>query len=749
MPKKREEHEESFEVVDNNPDMNPSYPEYRDDQDPPGETPGDGVQTADLMEAEEEPEAEEIRTDAWLLSRASEMYTKSTDYLDANITNQWEKNLSHFNNQHAPGSTYDKQNFRRSNTFRPKTRANIKSQEAGMAAAAFATKDLVQISPQDPTNEVQIASAKINKTLLQYRLEKSIPWFLTVQGAYQDTKNYGICVTHQYWSYKEDTEVLPALDEEGNVVTEVDTETGKAIPMGYEERTVREDTLKIDNIPPENFRFEPMCDWRNPVESSPYLICLFPMYAGDVQEMMQNSDPKTGKPAWRKYDLNAILTSRREEYSRTRWAREGRNRVAPDREQEGNTFTTVWAHMNIMKVNGEDIVWWTLGTELVLTDPMKLTEAYPHLKEGQRPFTIGFSNIEAHKNYPASDNELASGLQKEINDVANQRLDNVKLVLNKRYFVKRGAQVDLDALVRNVPGGGVMMGDPEKDVNVVNTPDVTGSSYQEQDRLSVEMDEIVGGFSQSSVQNSRNLNETVGGMGLMEQSAGAVEDYSIKVFIATWMEPCVRQCVQLEQYYETDEVVMTLAAKEAGIWQRYGTTEIPDGVLRQELTCNVDVGIGNTDPVRRVEKLIFGVSKTAEMPGMAARIKPQPIADEIFGALGHKDSSRYFMTDEEFAKNQEGKEPEIPPELQIKQAELQMRTEENRMRDERERIRMEDEKELGYAKLALDKELKLEEVYNRLGVEQAKNKTARDTAAMKEANKAQELSIKRATGSGI
>ena len=89
----------------------------------------------------------------------------------------------------------------------------------------------------------------------------------------------------------------------------------------------------------------------------------------------------------------------------------GRYRDEPDREQEGNTFTTVWAHMNIMKVNGEDIVWWTLGTELVLTDPMKLTEAYPHLKEGQRPFTIGFSNIEAHKNYPASDNELAEGNQ--------------------------------------------------------------------------------------------------------------------------------------------------------------------------------------------------------------------------------------------------------------------------------------------------------------------------------------------------
>jgi hypothetical protein len=746
LPNKREE-DSSYEIVDNLT-TNPSYPEYRDDQDPPGESPADGVSTGDLLSDEEEPSADLIQTDAWMLSRAEEIYRTSTDYMDANITNQWEKNLSHFNSQHAPGSSYDKQNFKRSRTFRPKTRANIKTQEAGMAAAAFATKELVQITAQDPTDEVQIASAKISKTMLQYRLEKSIPWFLTVQGAYQDTKNYGICVTHQYWSYKEDTEVLPAFDEAGAPVTEMDQD-GTETSMGYEERTVREDTLKIDNIPPENFRFDPMCDWRNPAESSPYIVCLFPMYAGDVLEMMQNDGTKVGQNAWRKYDLNAILTSRREEYSRTRWAREGRDRTAPDRDQEGNAFTTVWAHMNIVKVNGEDVVFWTLGTNMVLTDAMKLTEAYPHLKAGQRPFTVGFSNIEAHKNYPAGDNELASGLQVEINDVANQRLDNVKLVLNKRYFVKRGAQVDLDALVRNVPGGGVMMGDPEKDVNVVNTPDVTGSSYQEQDRLSVEMDEIVGGFSQSSVQNSRNLNETVGGMGLMEQSAGAVEDYAIKVFIETWMEPCVRQCVQLEQYYETDEVVMTLAAKDSGIWQRYGTKEIPDGVLRQELTCRVDVGIGNTDPVRRVEKLIFGVSKTAEMPGMAARIKPQPIADEIFGALGHKDSSRYFMSDEEFAQEQEGKEPDTPPEIALKQRELEIREEENRMRDNREVARLEQDRELGFAKIAADKDLKLEELYQKLGVEQDKNKTTRDIAAVKEANKSQELSIKRSTGSGI
>jgi hypothetical protein len=390
-----------------------------------------------------------------------------------------------------------------------------------------------------------------------------------------------------------------------------------------------------------------------------------------------------------------------------------------------------------------------LGTQLLLTDAIKVTEAFPHLKRGQRPFTLGFSNIEAHKNFPAGDNELAAGLQSEINDVANQRLDNVKLVLNKRYFVKRGAQVDLDALVRNVPGGGVMMNDPDRDVVTINTPDVTGSSYQEQDRLSIEMDELVGGFSQSSVQNARNMNETVGGMGLLEQSAGAVEDYSMRIFMETWMEPTLTQLVQLIQYYETDEVVLALAAKDAGVWQRYGMDAVTDDLLRQELTTTVDLAIGNADPARRVQRLIFGVTQTAGLPNMAERIKSPQVADEIFGTLGYKDSTRFFMTDDEFAAYQKQNPPGMPPDIQLKQAELDIRRQDNEARDKREQGKLEIMREIEYAKLALQEGITVAQLQNRLAVEKMRDQTVRDQAAVREANKAQELDLKRTQGSGI
>lgn len=722
--------------------------------DPPGESPSAGAPATatsdgDIGLDEKYIDAKGQATDTWLIERAQEIYNTSTDYLDSNITTIWETSLSHFNNEHAPASRFRRANFKRSNVFRPKTRANIKNQEANLAAAAFSTQDLVDIQPQDKTNEKQILSAKINKSLLQHRLSTQMPWFLTVQGAYQDTKNYGICVTHQYWSYKEDKDILPALDENGALIMDKDDD-GNDVPMGYEETTVREDTLRCDNVAPENFRFDPMCDWRDPATSSPYIVYMMPIYANEALEMMEMLDPKTGRKAWRKYSLSQVLSTRRQDYDRTRQAREGRDRIDPADEQHGNGYTTVWAHMNIIKVNGDDVMYFTMGTELLLTDPVKLVDAFPHLRPGQRPFTVGFSNIETHKNYPAGDNELAHGLQFEINEVANQRLDNVKLALNKRYYVKRGSQVDLDALIRNVPGGGVMMNDIDKDVKTVETRDVTGSSYREQDKLSVEMDEILGGFSQSSAQDVGKNSGAVGAMSMASQSAGSVQDYTIRLFMETWMEPTLRQMVQLIQMYETDETLMALAAKDAGVWERYGLDIITDDMLQQNLTTNVNIGIGNTDPVRRVEKLVFGVAKSAELPGMVDRMKSSKISDEIFGAMGYKDSSRFFMSDEEWEQQQANAEPPgPPPEIQVKLEELRIREEDNKARHEREMQRLAMDQDVEFGRMALEKELKLEDIYAKLGVERLKDQTARDTAALRESNKIQELNMKRATGSGI
>ncbi len=710
---------------------------------PAGDRSGHSTMVDDVEEQIDEVGEDLVNNDERLIETARTIYRASTDYMDSNITMVWEKNLAHFHGEHSPGSKFGSQNYKRSRVFRPKTRSMTKAAEAALTNAMFSTLDVLDVQPEDPTNDVQVASAAINKEILQYRLDRKVKWYQTVIGAYQSTQVYGLCISMQRWDYHVDTDIVPAM-EGGQYITDDD-----GVLMGFEQEKVRKDDLVVDLIAPENFRFDPMCDWRDPCGTSPYLIYMMPIYAIDALEKMEQIDGKTGQPIWRKYQLGELLATRRKWYDRTRQAREGRQRIDPADDQASSAYSTLWAHMNIVNVNGDDIMYWTMGTELVLTDPIPLSEAFPHLREGERPFTVGFSTIEAFRNFPAGDVEQASGLQEEINIVANQRLDNVKLVLNKRYYVKRGSQVDLDALIRNVPGGGVMMNDPEKDVQTVDTRDVTGSSYQEQDRLSVELDELVGSFSQTSVQSNRNLNETVGGMEAMQSGAGAVRDYGLRVFFETWVEPTLRQLIRCEQYYESDNVILSLASKKAGLYQKFGLDEITDNLLIQELTVRVNVGMGNTDPQRRVEKLMYATKNAASLPGMAERMKSSELSDEIYGALGYKDASRFFRNDEEQQQHIKENPPKEDPEIALKKAELKKNEEDNKMRHQREVMRLELDAEIGFAKLALDRNMKLSELYARLGLERMKDRTARQAKALDNVVAMREHQLRRETGAGV
>ena len=690
-------------------------------------------------------------SDGWCLQKAQDIYTNSKDYMEANITLNWERNLYHFRSEHGPATPYMRADWRRARTFRPKTRANVKAQEAAHAQAAFSTKDALAVTAFDQANERQVISAAITKALVQYRLDNAWwNWFVTAQGAFQDTKVYGLCISHQYWQYEQVEEIVPAFDASGKPIMGKHPQTGAPVAMGESKWKTVADEPRCDLVPPECMLFDPMCDWRNPAQSSPYLCMMMGIYATDALDRMEQQDPKTGQPLWRKYSLQQLLATRKENVdNRTRRAREGRKRIDPTMEHASDEYTMLWAHLNIARENGVDVAWWTMGTQLMLTDPMPLSEMYPHLKAGERPFVVGFSVVEAHRNYPAGDVEQIAPLQEEINSIANQRLDNVRLVLNKRYFIRRGSQMDLDALMRNVPGGGVMTNDPEKDVQVVNTPDVTGSSYQEQDRLSSDLDELVGGFGQQSAQAAGKMVDRAGSMDQIQGAAGAVQDYSIKLFFSTWMEPVLKQFVKMEQTYETDRNILAVAAKQSEQWIRLGESEVTDEYLQHDLIVVIDVGMGNTDPTKRVQKLTFGLGAINQLPDMPRRLKSVKVADEIMGALGYKDSSRFYMNDQELSQYMQhptAPPPPPPPEVALKQQEIEQHAQTEKMRDTRETTKLNQDHEFRMTQLTqnwAEISKKLDDV---MKVATMKDKTTRQIGAAKEGNRLAEVNMKRADG---
>ena len=207
--------------------------------------------------------------------------------------------------------------------------------------------------------------------------------------------------------------------------------------------------------------------------------------------------------------------------------------------------------------------------------------------------------------------------------------------------------------------------------------------------------------------------------------------------------------MRLEQFYETDKTILSLAAKKVSLYQRFGIDKITDDLLIKELTVRVNVGMGNTDPQKRVEKLMYATKNAASLPEMGPRMKSSEVADEIYGSLGYKDASRFFRNDDEQAAFIEENPPAPDPEIELKKAELEKNREDDKMRHQREVMKLEMTAQLGFAKLALDRKMNLNDLYQKLGIEKMKDRTSRQAKALDNVVKLKEHTLRRETGAGV
>ena len=572
---------------------------------------------------------DEREGDDYYISLARDGYYSGKTWFDTSIRVQQERNLRAFNNQHPPGSKYESEQYRKkSRIYRPKTRTAIRKREAAAAIAFFSTPDVVHCSPVNDSDPQQIMAAELHNHLLNYRLdEESNWWYSTVIGAAQDAETQGVVISKQIWDFRTST----------RLVREV-----YGVDMGEQDQYVRETEVISDRpdvilLPIENLRWSPAADWRNVVETSPYLVELVPMYVTDLRTLQQEIDPMTGQPYYRQLDNAVFHAAIHQDWDSIRKAREGSDRLDKyDTDERVSDYQSVWVHKNIFRVDGRDYCYDTLGTEIMLSDPRPIEEVYLH---GIRPYVVGTTNIEAHKQYPAGTPELLDGLQEETNDLANLRIDNVKLALNKRYFARRGAGVDVRSLLRNVPGSVTMMENPERDVKQMETKEVTGSSFQEQDRLNMDMDDLTGVFSGGTINANRQLSETVGGMSMLRGDANSIQEFSIRTLAETWAKPVLRHLSLLEAAYETDEVILGVAAQNA----RIPDLETALAVINLPIKVNVNIGFNSTSPEMRINKLAMAFGFIGKyMPQVMQQADPGETINEVMGAVGHKDASRFF-----------------------------------------------------------------------------------------------------------
>jgi len=628
------------------------------------------------------PVADPTDPSAEFLKLAQRAHEQSESFLEASQMQRWRRNYSRAQSEHPDGSKYLSAAYQnRSRHFRGKTEASIRKNEAAMAVALFSNHDVVSIRA---TNGASETTAEILHKLVNNQLDESVKWFMISLGAYHEAMIAGNVVSKNYWKYDRDAD-----------------------------GTVHEDQMAIDLVPLENCKISPQANWIDPINTSPYWIVEWPMFIYDIKERM--------KADWIEYSEQQIQAACvKFKQNNMKSARQGREQTAAEDAAKSavTDFDYVYVHENFIKRDGKDWFFYTLGKELILSEPIPVREAFPHLKPRKRPYTWGTITIEPHKVYRRSLVDRVASAQDLSNEIGNLRVDNVKQVLNKRKYVQRFMGVDYQALKSSVPGGMVLM----DDINAVkpeDTIDVTGSSYQEQAVINSDFDELSGTFSASSVATNRQLNETVGGMTLLEGNANTLTEYQLRVLVETWVEPVLIDAVDMVKFYEDD----------AKIQEVLGDPSVTNESLQASVKVRADVGFGSTDPNGKVQKLMAGVSTTMQLPQAAAKLDQVAVAREIYSILGFNDGKKFLPDDAEQPEDPRVAEltavvQQLQQVIQTKQVEgqqqMQLEVQRGKNRLTEAVVKTTNDRQIRLTEMALNRGIKLKELEAKTGVDSGK-----------------------------
>lgn len=201
----------------------------------------------------------------------------SYDFQQRTVERPLSRSYRAWRNEHAEGSKYLGAAWRnRSRLFVPKTRAAVRKNLAGAAAALFSTEDVVNVKATYDDDPIQKAVAATLKADLDYRLTQAssafgIPWFLICMGGCLDGQLTGVTISKQHWQFEEvptgefEEWEVPLTDDLGNPVLD---ETGN--PIWIVERApikrLAKDRPMVDLHPIENSIVDPAAPWWNVVQ---------------------------------------------------------------------------------------------------------------------------------------------------------------------------------------------------------------------------------------------------------------------------------------------------------------------------------------------------------------------------------------------------------------------------------------------------------------------------------------------------
>jgi hypothetical protein len=243
--------------------------------------------------------------------------------------------------------------------------------------------------------------------------------------------------------------------------------------------------------------------------------------------------------------------------------------------------------------------------------------------------------------------EAIEGLQDVMNALVSQRIDNVRLTMDKMFMVMKGAVGDLrDLRVR--PGGVIEVdtsntGTLEQSIMPLDLGDVTSSAFAEVEQVERFIEKVSGISGYEMGTDAPSLNDTATGIALIQEAGNTRQAFKTVLAEMTGLTRLARHFGSIiQQFWDTERVVRLVGDKGEDIFQTF----TPDAI---QGAFDYDIESGSatqTESVRQASadslfQMLFGVLPPDPM-GLGLGPGQQKLIEDVLRSRGKKDVDAYL-----------------------------------------------------------------------------------------------------------
>ena len=269
----------------------------------------------------------------------------------------------------------------------------------------------------------------------------------------------------------------------------------------------------------------------------------------------------------------------------------------------------------------------------------------PYWRHRKKPFVVESYDRLPNEFYGQSAASVIADLQEEENAIHNQRNDNINMIINKMWKVRRGADIDESELVSRPHG--VVYVDRMDDVDTFRQDEVAASSFQQQNIVSQSAENALGATPIMQGAESRGSQTATESM---EQASNAGMRFTVKtrVYNYTGIKRLAHLMDMNNQQFIDGERLVRIYPEEGNKWRR-----VNPGMLIGEFDYRPAGANQDASANKEVRREQLSQMMSFLMEAGIPFVNYHELVKEWLESFDIENSQKYIIPEEEWQRRQQ------------------------------------------------------------------------------------------------